>query len=98
MIVGDEYYFDVEGVLEVLPETSNEGISVVTAGRLTKAIPLDPAVEERMAAGLGGGLHHGYALVVSGRPVVDREQVLKTPALRKRAYHVQMQVRKPLVW
>ena len=42
VVEGDEDNLDIEGLLEVGPEPGNEGIAVVSYGRLWKSIPLDP--------------------------------------------------------
>ena len=52
VVVRDKDYLDVQGALEVGPELGHEGIAIVRTGRFRKAVPLHPAVEKGMTAGL----------------------------------------------
>ena len=90
MVEGDEYDLDVEGALEVSPEPCNERIPIVTTGRGWEAVPLDPPMEEGVAARFGAGFDHRNRLIVSGDSIKNGKQVFKTPAFWEWSDHVKM--------
>ena len=81
MVEGDEYDLDVEGALEVSPEPCNERIPIVTTGRGWEAVPLDPPMEEGVAAGLCRCFRHRNAFIMASASIKHRQQVFETAAL-----------------
>ena len=97
MKIWDENDLYVEGSLKVLPQFCNKCIAVVATGRLAKAIPLYPPMEEGVAARLRRGLGHRDALVEAGGSANYGEQVLITMAFWERAHHIYMKVCKSCI-